>query len=369
MTQTISQKCCEINKCSCKSTTVISFPERCFVVGAHCSTDERTKRLKELLKNIVNKFENPFIILASHLPILDSEIYESIDYLVYNKNNPIINRDVYTSAQKQQLFSIFSYREGKETIISRSAPYQGYAQHLSMMDAFSLADYQRFKYIHYMNYDVSFDLLDQLDNHYDFLKDGYDLVHYLYGTEKEQYINTDAFSITTKCSTRLLLPCLSYDEYLKFSVSEYHFGLEPAYSKNLHSANKKNLGYFHKGLYRPIGTISFSNVKNAEDVSLLGSPVKGVTVIPYEYENITRIIISNSWAVSNEYTKQVIVAIFLDKDKNEMSKHPYEMSIGTWFELYPDSDVNYVKIWFDGSVNIFFDLKDKRNYGTFEVIK
>ena len=31
--------------------------------------------------------------------------------------------------------------------------------------------------------------------------------------------------------------------------------------------------------------------------------------------------------------------------------------------------LNYVKIWFDGSVNIFFDLKDKRNYGTFEVIK
>ena len=45
------------------------------------------------------------------------------------------------------------------------------------------------------------------------------------------------------------------------------------------------------------------------------------------------------------------------------------MSIGTWFELYPDSDVNYVKIMFDGSTNIFFDLKDKRNYGTLQVIK
>lgn len=369
MRQTISQKCCELNKCSCKSTTVISFPERCFVVGAHCSTDERTKRLKELLKNIVNKFENPFIILASHLPILDSEIYESIDYLVYNKNNPIINRDVYTSSQKQQLFSIFCYKEGKEILISRSAPYQGYAQHLSMMDAFSLADYQRFKYIHYMNYDVSFDLLDQLNKHYDFLKDGYDLVHYLYGTKEEQYINTDAFSITTECSTRLLLPCLSYDEYTKFTVSEYHFGLEPAYSKNLYSANKMNLGYFHDGPYRPIGTISFSNVMDVEDVSLLGSPVSGVTVIPYEHEGVTKIIVSNSWSVSKEYVKETFITMFLDESKNVISTNSFEMTIGNWIELYPDNDVKYVKIIFDGSTKIFFDLKDKNNYGTFEVIK
>ena len=89
MTQTISQKCCELNVCSCESANVISFPERCFVIGAHCSTDERTERLKELLKNIVNNFENPFIILASHLPILDSEIYECIDYLVYNNMHNI----------------------------------------------------------------------------------------------------------------------------------------------------------------------------------------------------------------------------------------------------------------------------------------
>jgi len=368
MTQTKSQKCCELSTCSCESTTIISFPERCFVVGAHCSTGNRTKRLRELLKNINDKFEDPFIILVSHLPIDDPEIYEFIDYLVYNKNNPIINREVYTSAQKQQLFSVYCWKEGKEVRISRSAPYQGYAQHLSMMDAFSLADYQRFKYIHYMNYDVSFALLDELNDHYVFLKNEYDVVHYLYNDPDNDIFNTDAFSIKTECARRLLLPFLSYDEYMKFSISEYHFGLERAYSKNLYSANKKNLGYFQQNPHKTIGVFSFSDVTDVEEVGLLGSPVGGVTVIPYEYEGATRVIISNSWAQSKEYVKEVIAVIFLDESKNQLSMHPFEMSIGNWFELYPDKDVKYVKIIFDGSAKILFDLKDKNNYGTLEEI-
>jgi len=348
--------------------TTINFPERCFVVGAHCSTGTRTKRLKDLLKGIIDKFEDSFIILASHLPIDDPEVYEFINYFVYNKNNPIINRDVYAPSQKLQLFSIYLIKDGQEVRISRSAPYHGYAQHLSMMDAFSLADYQRFKYIHYMNYDVSFDLLEQLDKHYDFLRNGYDVVHYLYGTEEEQYINTDAFSITTNCSTRLLLPFLSYDEYMKFSVSEYHFGLEPAYSKNLYSANKMNLGYFHEGAYKPIGTISFADV-DIETVGLLGSPVEGITVIPYDHNGTTKLILSNSWAQSKEYEKELITILFLDENNNLISEHFNEMSIGNWFELYPTDDVKYVKIIFDGYVRILFDLKDERNFGVLEEMK
>ena len=368
MRQTISQKCCELNTCFCESVNVISFPERCFVVGAHCSTGNRTKRLRELLKNINDKFEDAFIILTSHLPIDDPEIYGFIDYLVYNKNNPIINREVYTPSQKQQLFTIYCWKEGKQVRISRSAPYHGYAQHLSMIDAFNLADYQRFKYIHYMNYDVSFALLDELSEHYDFLKNEYDVVHYLYNDPDSELFNTDAFSIKTECARRHLLPFLSYDEYMKFSISEYHFGLERAYSKNLYSANKKNLGYFQNDPHKTIGTDSFSDVTDVEVVGLLGSPVGGVTVIPYEYEGTTRIIISNSWAQSKEYEKEFITVVFLDDNNAEMSMHPSEMSTGSWFELYPNNDVKYIKIIFDGSTKIFFDLKDKRNYGTFEVI-
>lgn len=56
-----------------------------FIIGSYPSNERRIKILKKCINNI--KELNFDIILTTHLPILDKEIYDIVDYVIYDKYN------------------------------------------------------------------------------------------------------------------------------------------------------------------------------------------------------------------------------------------------------------------------------------------
>ena len=68
---------------------------RAIIVGCHCDTENKMKMTEELLEKIRKKYYDKIcLVVASHLSV--SEKIQSLgDYVILNKNNPIINLDLF----------------------------------------------------------------------------------------------------------------------------------------------------------------------------------------------------------------------------------------------------------------------------------
>jgi len=328
-----------------------TFPDRAIVVNGHCNNFFKKVMLIELLELLKNKFKDCCIIYATHLPV-DLEIYDYVDYVVYNKNNPIFNKEINTDFSKSSWWwNTWTYRGDKNLRLMRNQLYHGYAHHMLLNDSTALAKNQRIEFIHYVNYDVRLDVVETLNVHYKLLKsDGYDLVAYQYFDDG---MGTEFFSARTNAAVDSMCSVLSLEEYESFRSPS----LEQQYKIMFKGKKIKNLGFFKQDDF-DVGRLKFDFRDKVDTVVLLNSNIDGVIIIPYMYEGVSKINISNS----NSYSQNIKIEQY---DSTFEKKH-FEfvpLSSNQWIELIPRPDSRYVKIFFDDIEKTFFDLSNKFNYG------
>lgn len=329
------------------------FSDRAIVVNGHCNEFYKKVMLIELLELIKYKFKDCTIIYATHLPI-DAEIYDYADYIVYNKNNPIFNKEVITDFSKNiWWWNSWTYRENGNLRLMRNMLYHGYAHHMLLNDSTALAKNQRIEYIHYVNYDVRLDIIQNLEQHYNLLKnDGYDLVAYQYF---EDGIGTEFFSAKTDAAVDSICSVLSLEDYESFGATS----LETQYKSMFKGKKIKNLGYFKEDEYY-VGRLRFDFRDKFDTVIPLNSNIDGVVIIPYVYEKERRLNVSNSNSEQyNVYIHQY------DSNHEKTNSEFIPLGPNQWIELVPKPNSRYIKIFFDDKEKTFFDLDDDFNYGTY----
>ena len=91
-----------------------------------------------------------------------------------------------------------------------------------------------------MSYDVSFDVVDKISLHRDFL-DHYDVINYTF--RDQNYINSEFFSITDDGAKNSIMKKLSFDEYINTGFGD--FGHENVYANIFNNCKVKTMGHFY----------------------------------------------------------------------------------------------------------------------------
>lgn len=338
-----------------------SFPNRAIVIGSHCSNKRRKKYLIELLKGIRKRKINAIVIVCSHiLPF--HEIYGYADYVVYNKNNPLYNREIKNAKASRDYWTVLYTKRGEpaaDFTVAKNFIYHSYAHHLQIYDGISLAKSQNIEYIHYINYDVDPKNLDQLDEQYQNLRSGYDLVFYGYEEKDDKPVamNTEFFSFKTSAAKNIL-SILSIEDFEKMPENS----LEHSYYNLFRDNNKKYLGNVS---FANFGRENYSDsVESNEDRLMKLDPCIGeIMVIPYKYDEILRICTGSGHTMENGTEVDVRYDVF---DKNFLKTRSINFLISkyTWNEQYfQNPDEQYVKVYCNGIQMSFFDIRDPDNLG------
>jgi autotransporter strand-loop-strand O-heptosyltransferase len=157
------------------------------VIMSHSDTDEKLSTLK---KNIESTRENGFsVILSSHIDV-PNEILSMCDYVVIDRENPVVyNKEskIYTS---HILFTYWDYADFRVVV-----PFKynhSYAALKLIKNGLALSEYNGFEKIHFINYDyiINYETLDQHSK----LLDDNDLVGYKWDSYGGLSINTGFFS-------------------------------------------------------------------------------------------------------------------------------------------------------------------------------
>lgn len=337
-----------------------SFPNRAIVIGSHCSNKRRKKYLIELLKGIRKREINAIVIVCSHiLPF--HEIYGYADYVLYNKNNPLYNREIKNAKASKDYWTILYTKRGEpaaDFTVAKNFIYHSYAHHLQIYDGISLAKSQNIEYIHYINYDVEPNILDKIDEHYDILSSGHDLVFYDYEQKNDNSLamNTEFFSIKSSATTNLF-SALSIEDFEKLPGPS----LEHSYYDLFKDSNKKCVGVRENGF----GREHYSNyVESNEDRLMKLDPCIGeILVIPYKYDDILKLCTGSGINMRDDAVIDVRYDVF---DRNFLKTRSINFLIpkNTWNEQYfLNPDEQYIKVYCDGIQMSFFDIRDPDNLG------
>jgi autotransporter strand-loop-strand O-heptosyltransferase len=163
------------------------------VIMSHADTEEK---IEILHTNIIKCKENGFrIILSSHIDI-NLEIARMCDYVIIDRENPVVyNREteIYT---QHRLFTYWEYRDFSVTV-----PFEynhSYAALKLIKQGFAIAEYNGFEKIHFINYDYLINS-ETLISHSELLENN-DVVGYNWDPIEKISINTGFFSVNTNFS-------------------------------------------------------------------------------------------------------------------------------------------------------------------------
>jgi hypothetical protein len=164
------------------------------VVLAHPNTDISVEMIKRCISSIAKnnfKFE---ILLSCNFPV-NVELQHIVDYVIYDKKNPLLYSDEFSKVNSYYSMSF----ESNGRVISKYFPFEhGYSVYLLMKNAiefcFNVLDKKK---IHIVNYDCI--LRDGLLDVADLDLDSFDVVAYSVGNESSHY-KTTFFSIKESCS-------------------------------------------------------------------------------------------------------------------------------------------------------------------------
>jgi autotransporter strand-loop-strand O-heptosyltransferase len=180
------------------------------VIMSHCDNDEKLDMLR---KNLVNSIDNGFsVILTSHIEV-PKDITNLCDYVIIDKDNPIISykeSKVYTS---HSLFTFWNYND-----CNINLPFKynhSYAALKLIRNGFAIAEYNSFEKIHFINYDYIIDY-DTLNNNSNLLEN-YDLIGYYWDSyNKDLSVNTGFFSTNCKFGS-VIKELSSKKDYFKYN--------------------------------------------------------------------------------------------------------------------------------------------------------
>ena len=192
-----------------------SYPERAFLVSSHCNTPDKKNMLLSVLREIKKCFPDSYVLLCSHLPIEES-VYSYIDNFIYEKNNPIINKDLRDNITCGRWFVTMAFIwNGVEINLSKNYLYHAYAHHINKYEGLHHLLGQKIKYAHVLNYDIDTSRIAELEEHYQKMKnDGKDVIYYdCESWLMQPSMNTEFFSLSLDSAEKSILKLLSYADY------------------------------------------------------------------------------------------------------------------------------------------------------------
>jgi hypothetical protein len=175
------------------------------VILTHADTDDKKALLKKSLLAI--KDQGFPIIVSSHIQV-DEEIYDLADYVVYDKENPVIHRDEYN---KHNSYLVYTFNHPWAEMSYQMLYNHGYAAIKLMKNASSIAEINGYQKIHFVNYDYVINDHSVLENHSRLL-DSYNVVSYRWGQDNRT-INTGFFSTYTHQINKVFAKVNSKQDY------------------------------------------------------------------------------------------------------------------------------------------------------------
>jgi len=337
------------------------------LIGAHCSSESRVDKLLSLVDYIKSTTKNYNLYLVTHI-FPHIKFKNSFDYIIYNANNPIMNKDIITGSSQNHLIAIFTRRGDKNLTAYRKSFYHGYAHHLSIRDGLMAISNQNTLLTHYMNYDVDHSLIDRLPEIEEMLQYKCDFVHFSYF--EKSGINTEAFSLKDRIIGETIGDVVSFDDFFKYSHNGVSYGVEHIYKNIFKNIDSYDMGHFNdkKEKYSwIIGTSSFFDDIDHDNTHLLNSDISGLHIIPYVNDDgMKKILMNNS-----QYTGIPVFKMkfeFLSDNKLENTIE-HELVTNFWQEHTLPVNCNRVKIYVNNILKAFFDVNDENNFGFIKVEK
>jgi autotransporter strand-loop-strand O-heptosyltransferase len=182
--------------------------EDAVIIMSHADTREKEILLK--LSIISIKRQGYTVIVSSHIP-LPSEIYKIVDYVVYDKENPVVYPEEYSLLSDTVPLHFIKYKEFELEYLFEFN--HGYAALKLIKNGLSIANVNNFKISHCINYDYIIYDTTVLESHNEDLSNN-DVVSYKW--DSNESLNSALFSCKTNIAVKSLEKFNSKSDYFMF---------------------------------------------------------------------------------------------------------------------------------------------------------
>ena len=222
-------------------------------------------KVSNILKEKTGKIE---LCYCTHHQNIPDEVYDYCDYVVYNKNNPILNWDIWDNFTRT--FGSEAQFDGGKAYIQFYQPYHGYAHHLSVTDGIATGIINGFESFSLMNYDVIDFCLNEFEEHYQEISRGYyDAVFYPYEElggkldliKNSINYNTEFFSFNKKVA-ELMMSFRNYEKFSNHQAMLYEHIVSKVIRENDCNVKVKE---FPKTDNFSLGQVAFSDLTAGQD--------------------------------------------------------------------------------------------------------
>ncbi len=182
------------------------------IVAGHLDTKNKEQIAIKLFEKL-KKINNIKICYCTHLFYIPESIIEIVDYIVYDKENPILNWDITNNITKTFQITLTlgnklqSQFDGSNTKLIYYPPYHGYAHFLSMCAGVSIgasSSHDKFTFLNYdLNNEKIFKLYDNIEKINENKCDGI-FYEYKVNNSKQICFNTELFTFNLKFAQTLI---------------------------------------------------------------------------------------------------------------------------------------------------------------------
>ena len=182
------------------------------VILSHADTPDKIELLIECVSSI--KKQEYDILISSHIEI-SKEVNDMVDYVVYDKENPLIMYDEYTNTPSivYVWMSLTGYEQSYPIKFNHA-----YAVLKLIQNGSSIADMNGYRNVHFLNYDYVLNDKNILIKHNEILNN-YDIVSYdwtNYGANHNNNISSGFFSVNNNNFISLIKNIKSKEDYCNY---------------------------------------------------------------------------------------------------------------------------------------------------------
>ena len=269
-----------------------------FIVTGHLNNKEKEKRAIQFIKKLKKRFDYP-ICYATHSSNLPQQIIDDSEYLIYTKQNPILNWDHRDNWSARFRARIKDPTNNKKQYVM-PLPIASYAMHLSVCDAILLGINEGFTKFHYFNSDVDDIVFDKISLHEELLKDN-NVVH-----QQQNYLDN------TNIKTQLNAEFKSFDiEYAKVYYQYKNYEkikelcdptMESYYGDMLLQNKQLKYKIIGNKEYTTFGAFGF-NTNCVQENSYFKYAIEDGVIIPFKEDGEYKIIFAN--LMDKKYTMTI----------------------------------------------------------------
>jgi hypothetical protein len=220
------------------------------VILSHADTEDKIELLEESVNYLLNQGKK--VLISTHIKIPE-HIFDKVDFVIYDKENPLIRYDEYINGFN--VVNVWLSFPG----YSQEFPIEfnhAFAVHKLILNACSVAESNNFDTIHFINYDYVIKDSKVLDHHNTMLN-FYDVINYDwvgFGASHRENISSSFFSVKLNKFYEKIKLINSREEYCKFGT--------PVYEEFLFNICKQDF-LIH---YLPISNIFENNIIAAKSI-------------------------------------------------------------------------------------------------------